>query len=655
MPDLKDFTFDPTPKAEPKAETKSLEGFTFDPSGDEQPPPRTWTGHPAPTNVREGVQQIGRDIGKAGEIAADLYRRANEHAKGLLTGTIEPTPENVMPWVTATITPAQRGTAAAIASVPGWKGAGAAAQTAETALPKYAEGGLKGAAAEKLAGMPFVGNPVRAAAAKPLAEYEAQSTAAYERGLEHFGRAESAALRPTGAEPDLVKAGEILAQGAKDQRAFVTPRGTVLEWNEQLTKLPPKFEAMIKGRPENNPARVIAMAGAGEGKAANFKDLAELRKNINSTDWRQVESASFAELGKVPTQDATGVIRSVEFDPITALRNYEALPEPGRRILFGGPKAPFRVHLDSLVADTKSLDALSARLEARSAKLEPLRRIPQRATPEGIVETATMGASAFVHPLVALASVIGARATASIISRPQTAAALAQWSKAYLRFIQSGGAPAGIAALKIATNNLRNTADIDIDADKLVEAMQRPKSNAPQVQKFADENEKADWFRSIEEGPHNVGFTAKMSPKGMNTRHMRPSENIERRTGMSAEGQDFVLPNSQLRTAEERNMWARQYDPALVQWIRDNYNKEYRTRAPRGSLSNAAGLADLETQSGTTAEPGPLMRDLVPPQPPARNLPPVPRGRPKTDSTPGPKTPFWRSHQERQAKTGRQK
>src|SRR5215204_5918372 len=415
--------FDPAPKKEPP---KGEGGNYFD-QFDQAPadPNVTWTGHPAPTTVGEGVRQIGRDIGKAAEIGRDPYRRADAHAKGLLTGTIEPTPEEVMPWVTATITPVQRGTAAAIASVPGWKGAAPAVQTAETALPKYVEGGLKGAAAEKLAGMPFVGNPVRAAAAKPLAEYEGQSTAAYEKGLEHFGRAESAALRPTGAEPDLVKAGEILAQGAKDQRAFVTPRGTVIEWNEQRTKLPPKFEAMIKGRPENNPARVIAMAEAGEGKAANFKDLAELRKNINSTDWRQVESASFAELGKVPTQDSTGVIRSVEFDPITALRNYEALPEAGRRILFGGPKAPFRVHLDSLVADTKSLDALSESLAARNTQLDPLRRIPQRSTIEGKIEAATMASSALVHPLVALASVIGARATASIISRPQTAAALA--------------------------------------------------------------------------------------------------------------------------------------------------------------------------------------------------------------------------------------
>src|SRR5215203_1114685 len=115
----------------------------FDPKTAPDDSELTWTGHPAPTTVGEGVRQIGRDIGKAAEIGRDLYRRADAHAKGLLTGTIEPTPEEVMPWVTATITPAQRGTAAAIASVPGWrgpaKGIKTATEIAETeGLPKYA-------------------------------------------------------------------------------------------------------------------------------------------------------------------------------------------------------------------------------------------------------------------------------------------------------------------------------------------------------------------------------------------------------------------------------------------------------------------------------------------------------------------------------------
>lgn len=624
------------PPAAPK--TAAPEGRPALPAGWSYDPPApaeesSWAGFRPPTNVREGLQQIMK---KAAPVVGGMLESAGKTSHGLLTGELEPTPENVLPAAAAVINPVARGAAAAareaaVAARAATKAAGGAeVEAAAQAMPRFTETPGKQAAAEVLAGVPFVGKPIREAASKSLGEFEGRVATADKAVEDLWAKAETAATRPTGAIPSQTRAGQLIMQGVRDEKPFMTPRGTVTGVGEEIKYLHPSLENVLRGAPENAIAKVIGMAKSTD--PATVGALASFRKNINAADWQEIKGAAFAKLGETRAYEAGKIMpSSTTFDPMVALGKYETeLSEAGRRIIFGGPKDQFRVHLDSLVADKKKMDAISATLQAQAQdpRYEALRRITQGSTLGGKVEMGAAAAAALVHPMAALAAVVGGRVAANMLAKPHTANALAMWSKAYVRFFESGGAPAALASLKIATNNLRNTAGVDIDADKLVAAMQGGGGgNAPLTQKVSDE-----WIEGMSP---MLGHVAGAAPKNWNWRSMRESQNVERRPQEGAtESQRLtspgkLLPRINLETPEERAQWAR-YDPALVQWIRDNYAQEYRTRPPAGPLSRQAGLADLEKQSGSRAEPGPLIPDLLPPQPPRRQLPPTPRAKPGT-------------------------
>jgi len=487
----------------------------------------------------------GRALESAGKTAHDL-----------MTGELEPTPENVIPAVASTITPVARGAATAAKAATG------------TVMPRFTESAAGQRAAEGLAGIPYVGKPIREAADKGLAAFEE--------------RAVTAGSRSTGGIPSQTQAGKTIIQGVKDERAFVPKTGDIIEdtGNYSLTRgkaskpntdadLSWQLRSVLKTNPENATGHLINMGG--QTANADIKSLASLRANVDGESWKVVQGATFNKLGEVA--DATR--KTVTFDAMLALENYETKLSPaGKNIIFGKPNTDYRRYLDSLVADNKRMDAL--------------RRIPERATVGGFAKVAGMAGWAMAEPVSALAAAVGARALAKIMSKPHTTAALAQWSKAYVRFFQSGGAPGGLAALKIATNNLRNTADVEIDESKLVGAMRGPKA-----QKALD-------FDS-QEGIINL--TTKMAPNGIPWEKMRQSENVDNRP--------------------QPNMKARPFTPAEDIAVGTEYNRTVSQIVP-GRLGQEAGFNDILASKGSG---GGRLDVPIPPV-----LPPLPRPRPKKEA-----------------------
>jgi len=176
-----------------------------------------------------------------------------------------------------------------------------------------------------------------------------------------------------------------------------------------------------------------------------------------------------------------------------------------------------------------------------------------------------------------------------------------------------GGTPATIAALKMATTNLENTAGIKLDPDKLPGRGPAPRRAEGEI----------DW------GPHtesNVKRTiqgiveqgARMAPRGIDWQNMRRSTNVENRR----EGSGYIMPDT---TSEQQIL----KDNALADAF-------YRRLGPTGDISNmerAGGLADLESEF--------------------RGVPPIPRSRPTMNSARQSKATEERERQLRNAKTAR--
>ena len=511
-------------------------------------------------------------LAKLPEKAVEAYKSADKTAEGLLKGTIEPTPENVLPAVTATITPVARGAAAAT-------------KAAAEALPRFTESAVGQRAAERLGGMPYVGKPIREATDKALGQFE-------ERAL-------AAPSKATGSAANPAKAGRYVQEAIKDEEKFMTPKGTILEYGETRKSLPDALAKIAKGRPDNAADHLLMLAERGEN--IDLAAIAQIRPNLVPHQWREIQGASLEHLGQVKSGPANPVM----FDPGVMLNRYESMSEGGKNVLFGTvKKSDLRRHLDSLLEDSK--------------RMEALRRIPERPTAVGYTKAAGLAGWAMAEPVSALTTVIGARMVANILAKPHSTAALAEWSKAYVKFFQSGGAPGAIAALKIATNNLKNNADVDIDSEKLVEAMRGPKGQRGSSSVGPASNTDS----LFEQMNIELGWLGKIAPKGIPWESMRRSENVEHRPKLSLRDEAARYweppPNETPERKAEYQRFKRERVEAELAASRD-YQNNYVPNLQPGRLGQEAGLADLERPTPKSRfnvqEGGDAYRPPLPPLP----------------------------------------
>ena len=152
--------------------------------------------------------------------------------------------------------------------------------------------------------------------------------------------------------------------------------------------------------------------------------------------------------------------RFMEGGPRTQLTAEVLARTPG----VGGPiRKAAREAIETLKPHLDSLDS-------DRTKLATLERIAKGGTSH--IGKAVLAGWGIADPASALSSVIGARSMAKYLASPSTAAPIAQWSKAYTRMIQSGGAiPRPWPAYKIATSNLENSLGEKIDPEKLTAAL----------------------------------------------------------------------------------------------------------------------------------------------------------------------------------------
>lgn len=382
-----------------------------------------------PTTRAERIGKRAEALGGMIQAIPGLLDQAGKHAKGLMTGEVPPTPENVLPAASMTLNPTNLA-----------RGAVASAASGIASMPKYAGSGSQ--MAEQLAGMPIVGKPIRDSATKAISEYDDLAMSA---------------VAPEGKIPTQLGAGQTV------QRALNTTREMKMA-EEGIDDLPWRVRHIAGRRagvqPENVPGRLASMAQGGG--PLNLNALSEIKAAVPPGEWDAVQRSILARMGKVEGG----------FDPSAMIRAYSEMPAPSKGILFGSSqRSGLRTHLDSLAAD--------------AAKIERLRAMPESAS---VIKGGMMAAGAFVEPMTTLASVLGGRVVAKFLSRPETAAPLAQWSKAFVRIMENGGTPGAMAAFKMATTNLENSTGEKIDIAKLIESLNPISSAQAAPRSIADIN-----------------------------------------------------------------------------------------------------------------------------------------------------------------------
>ena len=237
---------------------------------------------------------------------------------------------------------------------------------------------------------------------------------------------EAAAARPTG---------EAVAQDVAGGRV----RGALAG----LENAPDKFKAIVKGSNEDAIGAIIKMAGSKQG--ADATTLAQLRRYVPVESHGEVQSAIISRLGRGP---ATG-----EFDSKTWLRNYANLSDRGKNILFGKEGGDLRRHLDAIEAVSRRAPTWQQFTGGRTTT----------GTAFGVGGLILGAVGAYHDPLKTLEAAIPLYILSRGLSRPATAAPIAQWSRAYERVIRSKGGPQAIATFSIATRNLNNSLGTEVN------------------------------------------------------------------------------------------------------------------------------------------------------------------------------------------------
>jgi hypothetical protein len=308
-------------------------------------------------------------------------------------------------------------------------------ETGVKSIPRAATGGETAQTlGRSITGVPIIGSGVRKAAQRSTEELQAAGTAA--------------AARPTGAVPSQDEAGALVRsalESATGKKGPPTPFGAV----EAPTGAgPTKTFSTMLGKSDEDMIGQLARMSSETKAGANVEALAHVRGAVPTESWPTVQGALIERMGKAP---ATG-----EFSPGAWVRQYGSMSEKAKSIVFGPSGSPLRTHLDAIEGVSRRAPSWQQLHQGRAALGTAIGTV-------GLIGTA---AGAITDPLTTLKTVVGTALPLGImarwLSRPATAAPIAQWSKAYERMARSGGAPQALAAFTIATRNMANSLGINV-------------------------------------------------------------------------------------------------------------------------------------------------------------------------------------------------
>ena len=195
---------------------------------------------------------------------------------------------------------------------------------------------------------------------------------------------------------------------------------------------------------ENVFGNIAALAGNKTG-SADVNLLNQVRRVMSPDEWKRATSGVISHMGR----DADG-----NFSPARFLgpNGFNSLSDAGKDLLFGASDTPMRNSLET-IADV-------------SRQFGNLQKYANTSGTGHAVIGAETAKQALANPLDVLASMVGGRKVAEMISNPTTSGATGEWVKAYLNsmphtpigsslnLVAEGTARSAYQALKAATQNL---------------------------------------------------------------------------------------------------------------------------------------------------------------------------------------------------------
>lgn len=158
-------------------------------------------------------------------------------------------------------------------------------------------------------------------------------------------------------------------------------------------------------------SRVEAMATTSS--RANQSMLLRTRGAVSPETWDEIGSAVIARMGRAPDGS---------FSPDRFVTAYGKLSDEGKRILF----------------NTQGKEGLATALDDIATVSSRFKQLNQFANPSGTGQTimgGAMGTGAILDPMTTISTIGGARVLSSILAKPASARAMANWAKAYERSV----------------------------------------------------------------------------------------------------------------------------------------------------------------------------------------------------------------------------
>jgi hypothetical protein len=427
----------PLPEGFTLAPQKGSEGPALPPLTQEPAPSLSDMGAAGPEQPQGTVLSRPGAVGRVANMPVEAWKQFEKFSeKAIKSGDLSP--EDAMNVAMAATPPgAAYRTGMAVARASRLRDVPAQQQfeTGVMSIPRAAAGGETAQGlGRSISGVPIIGSGVRKAAQRSTEELQTAG--------------EAAATRPTGAIPGQDEAGNLVRsalESAVGKKAPPTAFGAV----EAPTAAGPSktFNQML-GKSDEDMIGQLARMSSETKAGANVEALAHVRGAVPAESWPTIQGALIERLGKAP---ATG-----EFSPGTWVRQYGNMSEKAKSIVFGPSGSPLRTHLDAIEGVSRRADTWQQLHQGRAALGTAAGAIGLGATAYGIA----------TDPLTTLKTVVGTTLPLGImarwLSRPATAAPIAQWSRSYERVARSGGTPQAIAAFTLATKNMANSLGIDV-------------------------------------------------------------------------------------------------------------------------------------------------------------------------------------------------
>lgn len=237
--------------------------------------------------------------------------------------------------------------------------------------------------------------------------------------------------------------GHILESGGPDAlTTFDKANGVYSQIVERRKALSKIIGVKADAPPERVMDRMLQLASSKGG--ADQSTLIQARRAIGPEKWNEVTSAAIDRMGRAaPGADFSGDRL------VTAWNN---MSDRGRKTLFNSTGKP------ELAQNVEDIMTLSKNYKQLAAMGNPsgTGRVNAIMSALGALGGAAMGTATIglAAPITMLASTLGGRTVAKVLSDPVAARSAAQWAKAYTNAVKSGGSPASVAALVPASQRL---------------------------------------------------------------------------------------------------------------------------------------------------------------------------------------------------------